>query len=131
MANEAQLANMSRTALAKAAASGVRIRKKFAEEGRLMAQRLLVGGVAGGTSFEYGMLLGDTEWGKVGGYIPGTVGDDGKGIRLDLIAGTLLTGLSVAQPKATYSDMALAGGLGMLLPALSDLGKDVGARIMG
>lgn len=121
--------SMSRTALAKLAVSGQSLRKKMREEGQMMAQRLTVGGLGAATALGYGVILGATDWGREGGYIPGTEGDDGKGIRVDLVAGGLGIAAAIAMPKASWSDAALGVGLGLGLPAFSDLGRDIGDRI--
>lgn len=122
--------SMSRTALAKLALSGQNLRKKMREEGQAMAQRLTVGGLATGTALGMGVIYGATDWGREGGYIPGTVDEStGEGIRLDLVGGALATGASVVMPMASWSDAALGVGLGMLLPAVSDLGRSIGERI--
>lgn len=121
---------LSRTAQQKMAGSYIALRKKMREEGALMAQRLTVGGLATGSALGMGVVYGATEWGREGGYIPGTVDEStGKGIRLDLVAGGLGLGAAIAMPKATWSDAALGVGLGLFLPAVSDLGRDIGERI--
>jgi len=131
-----QVDKLSAKAKTNLAAAGLRLRAKMEREGKAMVKTVTIAGVGFGGTAAYGLLLGATEWGRAGGYIPGTYdadapagSDEAKGIRLDLVLGALGAGAAVAFPMETWSDAALGLGMGMGIPAVRDLTIEAGRKI--
>jgi len=131
-----QVDRLSSAAKTNLAAAGLRLKAKMEREGKAMIKTVTIAGVGFGGTAAYGLLLGATDWGRAGGYIPGTYdkdaapgSDEAKGIRLDLVLGAVGAGAAVAFPMETWSDAALGLGMGMGIPAVRDLTFEAGRKI--
>jgi len=118
----------SKSALARAAASGQALRRRMAEERREIGSKITTAGVGAAAPFIHGLVIGTSA--TYSGFLPGTVDETtGKGIRTDLVVGGVALAAAIAQPKATWSDAALGAGIGLLGAAMGQLGEQYGAKM--
>lgn len=122
------LMSKSKSALARAAASGQALRRKMADERKEIGAKLTTAGVGAAAPFLHGLVIGSSS--TYDGYLPGTVDTaTGKGIRTDLVVGGACLAVAIAQPRATYSDAALGAGIGLLGASMGALGEQQGAKM--
>ncbi|MCK4960204.1 MAG: hypothetical protein KAT00_12410 [Planctomycetes bacterium] len=121
------LMSKSKSALARAAASGQALRRRMTEERREIGAKMTTGAVGAAAPFLHGLIIGSSNY---DGYLPGTVdATTGKGIRTDLVVGGACLAVAIAQPRATYSDAALGAGIGLLGASMGALGEQYGAKM--
>jgi hypothetical protein len=118
----------SKSALARAAASGQALRRKMGEERKEIGAKMTTSAVGAAAPFLHGLVIGSST--NYDGFLPGTVNETtGKGIRTDLVVGGACLAVAIAQPRATYSDAALGAGIGLLGASMGALGEQYGAKM--
>jgi len=118
----------SKSALARAAASGDRLRRRMRDERKEIGSKITTAGVGAAAPFLHGLVIGSSA--TYDGFLPGTVdANTGKGIRTDLVLGGVALAAAIAQPRATWSDAALGGGIGLLGAAMGQLGEQYGGKM--